>query len=313
MISYSVVIPLFNKERHIERAIRSAAAQTVPPTEIIVVDDGSTDASAGIVKCLAEEIAGIRLIQQENGGVSRARNVGIQVAGSEYIAFLDADDEWFDDFLEEIEHLIWEFPEAGLYSTAYTAVGGDRDKIADQVGKIPGNSIHVQIHNYFKAGFRGSPVWTSATVVPKSTFEDVGMFIDGAGRGQDLEMWGRISLRYDIAFSRKVCAAYHLDADNRSNTAEMRARHPKASRWWVLDLLEEWCGIPDISDDKRRWIKEWIRKSDFLNALHMARSKKSLKPIIRLPLTTLFSYSALFYSSRYLLKRIGQFLNIGRK
>ena len=313
MICYSAVIPLFDKERHIERAIRSVAAQTVPPSEILVVDDGSTDGGAAIVKRLAAEITSIRLIQQENGGVSRARNVGIRSAGSEYIAFLDADDEWLSDFLEEIGHLMKEFPGAGLYATAYTAVGSDEDHIAPRLKSRPGRSTHLSIHNYFKTGFGGSPVWTSAAVVPKSTFEDVGLFVDGAGRGEDLEMWGRISLRHDIAFSSKACAVYHLDADNRSHTEGIRARHPKTSRWWVLDLFEEWLGLPDISADKKRWIREWIRRSELLSAVQVARSARSLRPLLRLPLTTLFSYSAFHHSSRFLLNRFVRFFRIAQR
>jgi glycosyltransferase involved in cell wall biosynthesis len=308
VIRYSVVIPLFNKERHIERAVRSAAAQTTIPSEIIVVDDGSTDGSASVVTRLAREIAILRLIQQENGGVSRARNVGIQNAGSEFIAFLDSDDEWFHDFLEEIGHLINKFPNAGIYSTAYTAVGEDASTFSARFKRLSPTSMHFLIRNYFKAGFGGSPVWTSATVVPKRIFEDTGFFIEGAGRGQDLEMWGRISLGYDIAFSRKVCAIYYLDADNRSNTEGMRARLPRYSRWWVLDHMEKWLELPGVTDEKKRWIREWIRKSELVSALQKVRSAKRLKPLFQLPLRTLFSYSAFYYISRFLdKKRLGLF------
>ena len=306
MSSYSVVIPLFNKERHVERAVRSAAAQSKPPSEIIVVDDGSTDGSAAVVKQLAGELANIRLMQQDNGGVSRARNVGIECSASEYIAFLDADDEWSPDFLEEIGHLISEFPQAGIYSTAYTAVGGDA-KVSERFRRLSPTDAHFLIHNYFKAGFRGSPVCTSATVIPKRIFADVGLFIEGAGRGQDLEMWGRISLRYDIAISAKVCAVYYLDAENRSNTEQMRARHPKTSRWWALEVFQQWLELPNIPDEKKWWIREWIRKSEFLDALKTVRADRSVRPLLRLSFTTLFSYSAFFYLCSFFRQGIGRY------
>ncbi len=88
----SVVIPLYNKEPYIKRAIDSILAQKIQDYEIIVIDDGSTDKSAEVVKSFPDPR--IRLIQQENAGVSAARNRGIEEAKAELIAFLDADDEW---------------------------------------------------------------------------------------------------------------------------------------------------------------------------------------------------------------------------
>lgn len=94
----SVVIPLYNKGRYIERALSSVLAQTYPPLEIIVVDDGSTD--EGPEKVLSFRDARISLLRQENRGPGAARNAGLAKAGGKYVAFVDADDEWFPPFLE---------------------------------------------------------------------------------------------------------------------------------------------------------------------------------------------------------------------
>jgi hypothetical protein len=96
--SVSVVIPLYNKGRYIERALTSVFAQTCPPLEIIVVDDGSTDDGPERVQKLNDQR--IFLISQENKGPGAARNAGLQIAGGKYVAFLDADDEWLPGFLE---------------------------------------------------------------------------------------------------------------------------------------------------------------------------------------------------------------------
>ena len=108
----SVVIPLYNKERYIARAIQSALGQTYGDFELIVVDDGSTDGSVDIVSQFAD--TRLRLINQANAGVGAARNRGIKDAKYELITFLDADDEWMPDFLETVLELREEFPEASL-------------------------------------------------------------------------------------------------------------------------------------------------------------------------------------------------------
>lgn len=89
----SVIIPAYNAEATIMRACRSVLAQSYPNVELIVVDDGSKDATGEIVKALAAEKDNVRCIQQPNGGVSRARNTGLDAVTGEYIMFLDADDE----------------------------------------------------------------------------------------------------------------------------------------------------------------------------------------------------------------------------
>ncbi len=94
----SVIIPLYNKGRYIERALSSVLAQTFPPLEIIVVDDGSTDEGPEKVLCFGDPR--ISLIRQENRGPGAARNAGLAIAKGKYVTFLDADDEWLPSFLD---------------------------------------------------------------------------------------------------------------------------------------------------------------------------------------------------------------------
>ncbi len=91
------MIPAYNAELFLENAIRSVLAQTFPPLEIIVVDDGSTDGTARVAQAFAERV---RLIRQPNGGPSSARNAGVAAARGEWVAFLDADDAWLPEKLE---------------------------------------------------------------------------------------------------------------------------------------------------------------------------------------------------------------------
>jgi len=87
----SVVIPVFNGERFLGEAIRSALSQTLPPHEVLVIDDGSTDGSAGLAESFGPPV---RVIRQENRGEAAARNHGIEAAEGDWIAFLDSDDVW---------------------------------------------------------------------------------------------------------------------------------------------------------------------------------------------------------------------------
>lgn len=105
----SVVIPLYNKERQIANTLHTVFAQTFTDYEIVIVDDGSTDRSAEIVAAMHDKR--IRLIRQKNAGVSAARNRGISEARGEFIALLDADDEWKPDYLATQMHLAETYPQ----------------------------------------------------------------------------------------------------------------------------------------------------------------------------------------------------------
>ena len=94
----SVIIPAYNAEAYIRRSIESVLLQTYPANEVIVIDDGSTDHTAEILKNYMQQV---QYIYQNNAGASAARNVGIKRATSKWIAFLDADDEWMPNKLEE--------------------------------------------------------------------------------------------------------------------------------------------------------------------------------------------------------------------
>lgn len=276
--TFSVVVPLFNKERHVERALASALGQSLPPLEIIVVDDGSTDGGAAIVRRFAAGEPRIRLLCQANGGVSRARNAGIRAARASHVAFLDADDEWERAFLEEIASLIAEYPEAGAYGSSRSIVSpeGKRSSFRPRGMSPRGHSL---LTNYFRPLFFASPLWTSATVVPRAVLERVGGFLDGAGRGEDLDLWWRIGASYDIAFSRKLLATYYQNADNRSDSPAARpaARGSTAgSRWWGLDRLEALAGEEGIPEARRRWMRNCLHRWEIIAAYQ--RRSSGLSP-----------------------------------
>jgi glycosyltransferase involved in cell wall biosynthesis len=212
-MNISIVMPLFNKEREIERAIDSVLKQTRREFELIIINDGSTDNSAEKAKRFGDRR--IKLVHQPNAGVAAARNRGIEKSTNEYIAFLDADDAWKPDFLEIIDRLIGNFPEAGVYATAWEGVGRNGKTIANRFFSIPSPPWEGLLPSYFRAALEGEPVWTSAVVVPKSVLAEVGNFPEGISMGEDKDVWERIALKYRIAYSSQIGATYYLNSNNR--------------------------------------------------------------------------------------------------
>lgn len=204
----SVIIPLYNKKDSIATALNSVLAQTYQDFEIVVVDDGSTDDGAAVVERYTD--SRIRLIRQANAGVSAARNKGIAEARGEYVAFLDADDEWMPEFLEEIVALQSEFPECKAQATSYVQhMNGEKHGII--LNRLSFTGEHGVLTNYFEvASCSHPPVWTSAVCIELALLMEIGGFPLGIKSGEDLLTWARIAVRTDWAYSLKSCAQYNL-------------------------------------------------------------------------------------------------------
>lgn len=199
----SVVIPLYNKEKYVRRAVDSVLGQTFRDFELIVVNDGSTDNGPAIVREYNDPR--IRLIDQENGGESAARNRGISEARNELIAFLDADDEWLSDFLETVVHLQERFPGAGAYATGFRLLKGGEDIFRD----VRIRSSCDEYGCYFDLLGKGMVVTSSSVAVRRSVFNKVGSFRVGCTRGADRDMWFRLGLYYRYACSPRICSLYY--------------------------------------------------------------------------------------------------------
>lgn len=213
-MTISVVIPLYNKAPYIRRAIDSVLAQTYSDFELIVVDDGSTDGGGEIVKKYGD--SRIRLVRQSNAGVSAARNRGIAESYGNLIAFLDADDEWTTEFLTTVLHLSIRYPGCGAYATSYEVAEPTGKRWTPRFSGIPRMFKEGIIPNYFATALGKPPISSSTVAVWKAVFNRVGLFPVGERLAEDLDMWCRIALAYRIAFSVRVGAVYHRDAENRT-------------------------------------------------------------------------------------------------
>lgn len=247
----SVIIPLYNKEAGIATALRSVLAQTYQDFEVVVVDDGSTDDGASIVEHCADPR--IRLICQENAGVSAARNKGIAEAKGEYVAFLDADDEWMPEFLEEIVTLQHEFPECKAQATNY--IFNSRGVKAQTIlRKLPFKSKRGVLTNYFEvASCSHPPVWTSAICIERALLQEIGVFPLGIKSGEDLLTWARIAVRTNWAYSLKEYAVFNIEGYDMKE----RPKRIPAEKDVVGDELKKmWRENPEIKGLKH-YIANW--------------------------------------------------------
>ena len=202
---FSIIVPLYNKAPYVRKALDSIISQTFTDWECIIVDDGSTDGSVDVVREMKVEDRRLKILTQSNSGVAAARNKGVAVSHGDYVAFLDADDWWKANYLEEIDELILEYPDAGIYCSNYIYYKPGKTHVALS---LPRGYI-----DYPKAYYEGSamPVWTGATCMPRKVFDEMGGFPVGIKLGEDFLLWVKTALHHPVAFSEKPLAYYNND------------------------------------------------------------------------------------------------------
>jgi glycosyltransferase involved in cell wall biosynthesis len=213
---FTVIIPLYNKAPYIEKAIRSVAAQTFQEFELIIIDDGSTDDSFSVAQralsSLTPPLGGWGVATQQNKGVSITRNNGVKIAKYDYIAFLDADDWWESDFLEEMKRLVNEYPDTGIYGSSYYIVKRGQKRIAP-IGIDTG--FEKGYINYCKVYAKTlcMPLTSISVIIPKSIFELENGFNPFLKLGEDFDLWLRIAMKYPVFFLNKPLANYNQDVE----------------------------------------------------------------------------------------------------
>lgn len=274
---FSVIIPLYNKAEWISATIDSVLQQSIADFELIVVDNGSTDNSAAIVKSYADPR--IRLIQQENKGVSHARNVGIAAAKSDYLAFLDADDLWAPDFLKQISSLILLFPEASVYGCQYAFMKGEAH--IQPYHPLIGLEKVVLITNYFEHVAVGDMILTASSVcIPRRSLQQVGHFPEGERIGEDQDMWARLALAGPIGFHSQ-CAAYYRQAiSGMATTAK-----PEALLWPFVARLLQQLRSGQLPEAHSQWIEKYAVRHLLGQAsqLILDNQQQAAKTLLALP------------------------------
>ena len=228
----AAVIPLYNKARFVTRALESVLAQTKAVDEIIVVDDASTDGSLDKVKAFADpRLRLLRRTEPGPGGYA-ARNVAIRAATSRWIAFLDADDTWKDDFIAEISDLIARAPDTtGCVFTGHEKVWSDNRIVRDRYSARPGRrgvtglDFEGFLSTWLDLGM--SPIWTSACAIRRDVLIEAGLFPEQLCRlGGDKDTWLRTMALTDALSSPRPGATYHTVTENQVTRRETFNHRP---------------------------------------------------------------------------------------
>ncbi len=253
----SVIIPAYNSASYICRAIDSVLAQTFPAHEIIVVDDGSTDTTSDKVASYGDRV---RLIRQLNAGPGAARNRGIEAATGNWIAFLDADDEYLPDRLKSSVELLESNPDLAWCAGNYI-------KYLDK-NNMPDTTYHksdsVVYDDFFQALLKGDFVCTITVLVKKTVLLDCGLFRTDIRYGEDTDLWWRLGYSYPAyGYIRQPLAIYYMDISG-------SLARSKRTYQTECDLIGRHLALAKRADALARFqpvakkrVKDWIRGAKF--------------------------------------------------
>lgn len=226
MPKVSVIIPTYNRDKYLEKAIRSVLKQTYKNYELIVVDDGSTDKTKKIVKKYVKKYPKkVRYIYQDNRGPSAARNTGILNAKGKYITFLDSDDEYLPKMLKRQIAYMKKRPKCRFLYTWYYDISSN--------GKIKRKRKTKKFRT--KKGlqrglfFRKLTIRTSTVMIQKKVFKKTGLFNEKYWYSQDWDMWLRIAKYHRGHCLKEPLAKYRQHDSNRSSRG-IKRYHPEIKR-----------------------------------------------------------------------------------
>jgi glycosyltransferase involved in cell wall biosynthesis len=210
----SVVIPAYNAGSTIARAIESVLNQTLPPQEVIVVDDGSIDDTAEVIKNFGTRV---HYIYRENSSCGAARNTGIRAASGEWVALQDADDEWLAHKLETQMKLLKANPQLQWCgSNCYLATGAKRTYKSDPDRARVAMSGLGYFDNFFQAFSKNSfRLHPNTVVIKRQVFNEIGLFNEELLRSEDTDMWCRIAFVHPkFGFVPEPLTIAYLDVQN---------------------------------------------------------------------------------------------------
>lgn len=221
---YDVVIPLYNKADTIERCLTSVASQTVPVRQVIVVNDGSTDGSDAVVESICQTLdLDLRVVNQDNQGVSAARNRGVFESTSEIVCLLDADDAWHADYIANMQMLISDCPDANLYCSGHL-LSEDGAIVKPKHGCPEG--FRGYIDNFFVSSAKGSVANSSKVAIRRQSLTEVGGFPVGVRAGEDLYVWIKLAIIGKVACDPTPLVTVYRETDHKRDSRQENIPYP---------------------------------------------------------------------------------------
>lgn len=262
----SVIIPAYNADRFIRDTLTTVAAQTYAAIEILVVDDGSTDNTAKIVSAFTAQDPRIRLIQTRNGGVARARNIGLQEARGRYVAFLDADDLWHPEKIARQVAFMDEHAEDPRWAAVYTLhhVIDEHGVVLDQGREWSCSGYMYARHLCMRFVGNGSTIMTLRTAAQAVGGFDPRYADAGVGGCEDLDFEFKIAAQYRIGAINQFLVGYRRYAGNMSSDPVRMAQ--------ALCVVTEQCFQrgPSLPRSVQRWARASADRYGFLTLIgHM--------------------------------------------
>jgi glycosyltransferase involved in cell wall biosynthesis len=270
----SAVIPAYNYAHYLDRAVRSAAAQEHRPLEIIIIDDGSTDATPDVARRLAAEFPCVRYVRQENAGLSAARNTGIREARQPFLAFLDADDEWLPPMLSTAIAAFQTLPPlTALVACDSFRVDSDGAAIGEKRTVPRGDRFFTAADILMKTRFMPSCV-----VARRSCFDAAGFFDTALRSSEDRDMWLRIAALRPVFYIDRPLVRIRKHGSNMSRHADrmrenMRRVRRKALRDHTVSCATPgfWLRVLAVDHFQAAWMY-WDEGRDARAILHAAAS-----------------------------------------
>ena len=261
---FSVIMPVYNGEKFIDDAIHSVCAQTYDNWELIIVNDGSKDNTADVLKKY-EINSQIKIIHQENGGVSVARNTAISASKGEYIVFLDADDVWHSNHLEVMNELITEYPDAGLYAT-FTRTELVNGGVIEECNFFKDKPDVVYLEDFFEAYYndKSAMIFNITTACfSRKALDVTGLFPVGCAIGEDLELALRVAAYFPVVLSKKATGTYKKT--NSTATKDV-SFDPD---WKFFDTVNSLYSDSRIGSDKKENLKKIMQWFTMRKARHL--------------------------------------------
>lgn len=254
---FSVILPVYNGAAFVSKAIDCVLAQTYTDFELIIVNDGSRDNTLEVLSAY-EQDPRVRIISQPNGGVSAARNTGMEAAKGDYFAFIDADDQWNSNHLEVISDMIGQYPSAGLYATQQSALlpNGETVSGCHFSDEHPGVSFIEDFLSEYAKDKSAKCYNNTSNVISAEAVRKCGGYKVGCKIGEDLALSLKVAVYYPFVLSSEPTTLY--DRSQSSATAEV-SFDPD---WYffdeALDILKDET-VPETRRESFAKVIDWFR------------------------------------------------------